>query len=81
MKIMKLLSVFMLTVLLSTILMAQQKTAYKFSFGPKEVPGYIKVDPSVKYSEEPGYGFDFGTAPLAIDRGGKETSYKRIRNK
>jgi len=47
---------------------AKPKTDYKFSFGPKEVPGYIKVDPTVKYSEEKGYGFDFGTLPVAIDR-------------
>ncbi|MCU0462717.1 MAG: rhamnogalacturonan acetylesterase [Bacteroidales bacterium] len=52
---------------------AQQITSYKFSFGPaKEVPGYIKVDPSRKYSPENAYGFDFGTIPFAIDRGGKK---------
>ena len=45
---------------------SQPKTDYKFSFGPKDVPGYIKVDPSVKYSDEKGYGFDFGTIPAAI---------------
>jgi hypothetical protein len=52
----------------SQVLSAQPNTAYKFSFGSKEVPGYIKVDPSVKYSEKEGYGFDFGTEPMAIDR-------------
>ncbi|OFY62920.1 MAG: hypothetical protein A2Y71_04910 [Bacteroidetes bacterium RBG_13_42_15] len=52
---------------------AQQKTSYKFSFGPaKEAPGYIQVKPSDKYSHETGYGFDFGTIPFAIDRGGKK---------
>lgn len=59
-------------ILLSTCLSAQQKTEYKFSFGKKEIPGYIKVDPSVKYSEEQGYGFDFGTAPIVIDRNGNK---------
>jgi len=52
----------------STIsLIAQQKTDYKFSFGPKEVPGYIKVEPSRIYSSENQYGFDFGTSPEAVD--------------
>jgi lysophospholipase L1-like esterase len=62
---------------------AQQPTSFKFSFGPKEAPGYIKVDPSLKYSPETGWGFDFGTMPTAVDRGGKDlitsgfcTSYK-----
>lgn len=72
MKIMKVPSLLIFTAFLSTALIAQQKTTFKFSFGLKEVPGYIKVDPSVKYSEEMGYGFDFGTAPLAIDRAGKK---------
>lgn len=62
----------LVAILLNLCLLAQDKSTYKFSFGPKEVPGYIKVDPSVKYSEELGYGFDFGTIPLAIDRGGKK---------
>jgi lysophospholipase L1-like esterase len=52
---------------------AQQITNYKFSFGPaKEVTGYIKVDPSQKYSETAGYGFDLGTIPFAVDRAGKK---------
>jgi lysophospholipase L1-like esterase len=58
--------------LIPLTLFAQKNASSKFSFGTKEVPGYIKVDPSVKYSEELGYGFDFGTVPLAIDRGGKK---------
>jgi lysophospholipase L1-like esterase len=58
--------------LISPGMVAQQKTTFRFSFGAKEVPGYIKVDPSVKYSEEHGYGFDFGTVPEAIDRAGKK---------
>ena len=51
---------------------AQQKTAYKFSFGQKEIQGYIKVDPGAIYSPSTGYGFDFETIPGAIDRGGKK---------
>ena len=72
MKIMKLSLLFTLIVLLPTALIAQQKTSYRFSFGSKEITGYIKVDPSAEYSEEQGYGFDFGTAPVAIDRNGKK---------
>jgi lysophospholipase L1-like esterase len=53
---------------------AQQKTTLKFSFNPgKEVPGYIKIDAKTIYSPSSGYGFDFGTIPTAVDRGGKET--------
>jgi lysophospholipase L1-like esterase len=59
--------------MLTLSLIAQQKTSYKFSFGPvKEAPGYIQVKPSDKYSPETGYGFDFGTIPFAVDRGGKK---------
>ena len=64
--------ILILILLFQQALSAQIKTSYKFSFGPKEVPGYIKVDPSVKYSEEQGYGFDFGTTPVAIERAGKK---------
>ncbi len=67
----KKLTIFLL--LISQALSAQQITSWKFSFGPaKEVPGYIKVDPSRKYSPETAYGFDFGTIPFAIDRGAKK---------
>lgn len=53
--------------------LSAQKTNYKFSFGPaKEVSGYIKVDPSQKYTPEAGYGFDFGTIPFAVDRKGRK---------
>jgi lysophospholipase L1-like esterase len=61
-----------LIILFHQPLTAQHKTNFKFSFGPKEVPGYTKVEPSDKYSEEKSYGFDFGTIPTAVDRGGKK---------
>ena len=61
-----------LTVLLSTFLAAQQKTDYRFSFSPVNILNYTKVDPSQKYSEELGYGFDYGTVPTAIYRGGRK---------
>lgn len=60
-------------VLLETNLTSQGISTYKFSFGPvKEVPGYIKVNVTDKYSDLTDYGFDFGTIPFAIDRGGKK---------
>lgn len=66
--------IFLLTIpLLTSPLFSQEISSYKFSFGPaKEVPGYIKVNVSDKYSARTGYGFDFGTIPFAIDRGGKK---------
>lgn len=56
--------------IISQVVSSQQKTSFKFSFGLKEVQGYTKVDPSITYSEEKGYGFDFGTVPIAIEREG-----------
>jgi lysophospholipase L1-like esterase len=53
-------------------IIAQQRTDFKFSFSPKEVPGYIRVEPSKVYSIENKYGFDFGTSPVAVDRKGKK---------
>jgi lysophospholipase L1-like esterase len=68
----KLLAVLIILFIYTTSLQSQQKTNYKFSFGPvKDVSGYIKVDPSQKYTPEAGYGFDFGTIPFAVDRKGK----------
>jgi len=59
-----------LGLVLSQALNAQQAISVKFSFGQKTVPGYIRVDPADKYSEERGYGFDFDTSPVSIDQGG-----------
>jgi lysophospholipase L1-like esterase len=53
---------------------AAQSTApaRKFDFGPgKAAAGYQQVLPTAVYSKERGYGFDFGTAPTGVDRGGK----------
>ena len=61
-----------LIILFTQALSAQQKTGFRFSFGSREIPGYTKVDPLEEYSVERGYGFDFGTVPEAIDRGGKK---------
>jgi lysophospholipase L1-like esterase len=56
-----------------TISLNAQQTSYKFSFGTNEIRGYIKADPSVIYSSSQGYGFDFGTQPVAVDREGKRS--------
>jgi lysophospholipase L1-like esterase len=46
--------------------------ARKFDFGPgKTAAGYQQVLPTAVYSKETGYGFDFGTVPTGVDRGGK----------
>jgi lysophospholipase L1-like esterase len=63
--------VFFLLLFLSQTITAQSKTEFKFSFGPNSIPGYTKVDPTVQYSDELGYGYDFGTSPVSIDRTGK----------
>jgi lysophospholipase L1-like esterase len=47
-------------------------SARKFDFGPgKAAAGYQQVLPTAVYSKETGFGFDFGTAPTGVDRGGK----------
>lgn len=56
----------------SDFFVTAQRTSYKFSFNPaKEISGYFQVTPDMKYSQETGYGFDFGTIPFAINRQGK----------
>jgi len=73
MKNLKLAQIIFLFVALSFSGIAQQKTSYKFSFSSAKVPaGYTQVKPEMAYSKEVGYGFDFGTKPTAIDRGGKD---------
>lgn len=63
----------LLVIMMPVFIRAQEITSWKFSFGPaREVTGYIQVKPSQKYSEETGYGFDFGTIPFAVDRGTKK---------
>jgi lysophospholipase L1-like esterase len=69
---MKLTLLFIMSVILGSALIAQQKTEYRFSFSPVNLLDYTKVDTSQKYSEEVGYGFDYGTVPTAIYRGGNK---------
>ncbi|MDP4291644.1 MAG: rhamnogalacturonan acetylesterase, partial [Bacteroidota bacterium] len=63
----------LLLLTISVSVFAQQKNSYNFSFNPDNTPkGYIQVKPDMTYSKEVGYGFDFGTTPVAINRGGKD---------
>ena len=46
---------------------------FKFDFGPgKARDGYTNVSPGTIYTSERGYGFDFGSQPIAVDRGGND---------
>lgn len=45
----------------------------KFDFGPgRAAAGYQQVLPTAVYSEAAGYGFDFGTTVVGVDRGGRD---------
>ena len=47
--------------------------SFKFDFGPGKVQdGYTQVLPEDVYSAEKGYGFDFGSKPIGLDRGGSD---------
>jgi hypothetical protein len=50
---MKITPLFIMTWLLKSTVYAQQKTDYKFSFGPKEVPVNNKVDPFETFTLPP----------------------------
>ncbi|MGF7231510.1 rhamnogalacturonan acetylesterase [Arachidicoccus sp.] len=46
---------------------------YKFDFGTGKVAsGYQQVTATSLYSDKSGYGFDYGTQAIAIDRGGDD---------
>ena len=52
---------------------APAQTEFKFDFGPGRTPaGYTKVLPEEVYSSERGYGFDFGSKPVGVERGGPD---------
>jgi lysophospholipase L1-like esterase len=71
-KMIKLIITASLAIVINSRVSAQEKTNFKFSFNPdKEIPGYIQVNTKTNYSSSTGYGFDFGTTPKAISRGGK----------
>lgn len=46
-------------------------TSWKFDFGPGKVaPGYTQVLPSMTYNADRGFGFEPGSTPEGLDRGG-----------
>jgi lysophospholipase L1-like esterase len=46
---------------------------FKFDFGPGQArDGYVRVAPEAMYSPERGYGFDFGSKPVGVNRGGTD---------
>jgi lysophospholipase L1-like esterase len=46
---------------------------FKFDFGPgKAREGFVQVSAEDLYSSERGYGFDFGSQPIAMERGGTD---------
>ncbi len=47
------------------------KTDYKFDFGGNAAPGYTRVPANAFYSNDLGYGFEFGSAVTEVERGGK----------
>ncbi|GAB3351815.1 rhamnogalacturonan acetylesterase [Arachidicoccus ginsenosidivorans] len=52
---------------------AQAQSIKKYDFGTGEVaPGYTKVTAIDTYSDAKGYGFDYGTNAIAIDRDSKD---------
>jgi lysophospholipase L1-like esterase len=54
---------------------APQKVDLKFSFGPQQLPGHMRVTPETAYNVERGYGFDLGSKVAMVDRGGKKAGY------
>jgi lysophospholipase L1-like esterase len=73
MNILRILQLLLIVLITATCAIAQPKTSYKFDFGSGKVEkGYTQVLPSMIYSAELGYGFDYGTIATAIDRGGND---------
>ena len=49
------------------------RAEFRFDFGPGNArDGYLKVLPTEMYTTERGYGFDFGSKPVGVDRGGTD---------
>ena len=56
--------------LLSQPTPAPPRTSFKFDFGPGKAPdGYTKVPADLIYSDQTGFGFDFGSKPVGVGRG------------
>jgi lysophospholipase L1-like esterase len=69
-------NVLLLTTLLAAALNAAGQAApapLRFDFGPgRAAVGYQQVLPTAVYSKETGFGFDFGTTAMGVDRGGRD---------
>ncbi len=64
--------VFLLAVVSYSYGQPLQKTL-RFDFGTGKLePGYTRVVATTKYSKQSGYGFDYGSIPIAINRGGDD---------
>jgi lysophospholipase L1-like esterase len=73
MNILRLSQTLMLVLSMGISALAQPKTSFKFDFGSGKVAkDYIQALPSMAYTAELGYGFDYGTTATAIDRGGDD---------
>jgi lysophospholipase L1-like esterase len=49
------------------------QTKYQFDFGPgKVMPGFKQVIATTEYNDLQGYGFDYNSQVIAIERGGKD---------
>ena len=69
---MKVFSAVLSWILASTAL-AADATGWKFDFGPgTAAPGYTSVPPATAYTDQLGYGFDFGSVVTGVDVGGAE---------
>lgn len=52
---------------------------YRFDFGSGAVrPGYQQVTATNLYSEQSGFGFDYGTQAIALDRGGTDPLHEDL---
>ncbi len=57
----------------SLLAAAPEPTAFKFDFGPGQArDGYVRISAEDVYSSERGYGFDLGSKPVGVGRGGSD---------
>lgn len=60
-------------------LTSRAQQAYRFDFGTGATePGYRQVTALSRYNEEAGYGFDYGTQAIALDRGGNDALHSDL---
>jgi len=57
------------------------RAEFRFDFGPgKARDGYVQVAADTMYSSERGYGFDFGSKPVGVERSGSPPESARDRD-